>query len=60
MGYANSEIRDFMNDKTSERGRAMAHLIVERKVRQRGEKRQRDKRGKESEASEPVTAWSYN
>lgn len=48
LGYANSEIRDFMNDKALRVGR----LIVERKVRQRDEKRQGQRRKRAERASE--------
>jgi len=58
LGYANSEIRDFMNDKTSgwaassSKGRSDNTMEKDRDI------------GKESQASqrtsEPVTAWPYN
>jgi len=58
LGYANSEIRDFMNDKTSgwaassSKGRSDNAMEKDRDI------------GKESQASqrtsEPVTAWPYN
>lgn len=61
LGYANSEIRDFMNDKasgwtaSSSKGRSDNAVEKDRDNGKESEARRASER-----ASEPVTAWPYN
>lgn len=62
LGYANSEIRDFMNDKASERGEGVGPPHRRKEGPTTRWKKDKDKSaGKRAKrASEPVTAWPYN